>query len=115
MIRIFISSGLSFCNICYALTPFSSFKSVGSQCFVPFGLAALARSLELCSIRLCSFGAFNLGFLPFDLATLACSPGLSSVRPCSFRLFAGALSFHNVRSEEHTSELQSRQYLVCRL
>src|SRR3712207_9154612 len=22
---------------------------------------------------------------------------------------------HNVRSEEHTSELQSRQYLVCRL
>src|SRR3712207_7470902 len=23
--------------------------------------------------------------------------------------------FHEVRSEEHTSELQSRQYLVCRL
>src|SRR3712207_9262257 len=22
---------------------------------------------------------------------------------------------HNIRSEEHTSELQSRQYLVCRL
>src|SRR3712207_8690408 len=25
------------------------------------------------------------------------------------------LSKHEVRSEEHTSELQSRQYLVCRL
>src|SRR3712207_8348121 len=24
-------------------------------------------------------------------------------------------SLHDVRSEEHTSELQSRQYLVCRL
>src|SRR3712207_7885164 len=24
-------------------------------------------------------------------------------------------SSHNLRSEEHTSELQSRQYLVCRL
>src|SRR5258707_8278037 len=30
-------------------------------------------------------------------------------------LFAGALSFFGMRSEEHTSELQSRQYLVCRL
>src|SRR3712207_7368783 len=26
-----------------------------------------------------------------------------------------AVIFHRVRSEEHTSELQSRQYLVCRL
>src|SRR3712207_8747828 len=25
------------------------------------------------------------------------------------------LALHNPRSEEHTSELQSRQYLVCRL
>src|SRR3712207_8704604 len=27
----------------------------------------------------------------------------------------GAVSVDDVRSEEHTSELQSRQYLVCRL
>src|SRR5215203_6494555 len=27
----------------------------------------------------------------------------------------GAPGHHDVRSEEHTSELQSRQYLVCRL
>src|SRR3712207_9423339 len=27
----------------------------------------------------------------------------------------GRLVFHLFRSEEHTSELQSRQYLVCRL
>src|SRR3712207_7046964 len=29
--------------------------------------------------------------------------------------FVGAASFAALRSEEHTSELQSRQYLVCRL
>src|SRR3712207_8467297 len=28
---------------------------------------------------------------------------------------AAASSYHSSRSEEHTSELQSRQYLVCRL
>src|SRR3712207_8128974 len=27
----------------------------------------------------------------------------------------GAIGLENIRSEEHTSELQSRQYLVCRL
>src|SRR3712207_8778139 len=33
---------------------------------------------------------------------------------CSFSLHAHA-RFTRTRSEEHTSELQSRQYLVCRL
>src|SRR3712207_8736613 len=28
---------------------------------------------------------------------------------------AGDVAHHGLRSEEHTSELQSRQYLVCRL
>src|SRR3712207_8835068 len=30
-------------------------------------------------------------------------------------IFVGKNSFLRLRSEEHTSELQSRQYLVCRL
>src|SRR3712207_7755702 len=30
-------------------------------------------------------------------------------------LFPGIVGYENTRSEEHTSELQSRQYLVCRL
>src|SRR3712207_8236852 len=34
--------------------------------------------------------------------------------PRSGQRLAGALADH-LRSEEHTSELQSRQYLVCRL
>src|SRR3712207_7996293 len=37
-----------------------------------------------------------------------CSPGRSPARP-------GSPSSRSRRSEEHTSELQSRQYLVCRL
>src|SRR3712207_7628595 len=40
--------------------------------------------------------------------------------PARFRAKSGALRWfypppHHARSEEHTSELQSRQYLVCRL
>src|SRR3712207_8533707 len=31
------------------------------------------------------------------------------------KLTTGGLTFASLRSEEHTSELQSRQYLVCRL
>src|SRR3712207_9469847 len=30
-------------------------------------------------------------------------------------VYAGAVGYVDFRSEEHTSELQSRQYLVCRL
>src|SRR5258707_9956547 len=32
-----------------------------------------------------------------------------------FQQFAGWKRHRDIRSEEHTSELQSRQYLVCRL
>src|SRR3712207_7912905 len=41
----------------------------------------------------------------------------SSHRACCTWLDPGrcTASFQGVRSEEHTSELQSRQYLVCRL
>src|SRR5258707_2384883 len=39
---------------------------------------------------------------------LCLAPGLG---PCSWKCSAEL----SVRSEEHTSELQSRQYLVCRL
>src|SRR3712207_7291272 len=42
----------------------------------------------------------------------------ASVRPGDKILCSGTLGDHGaaiLRSEEHTSELQSRQYLVCRL
>src|SRR3712207_8592737 len=36
-------------------------------------------------------------------------------RQCLLQGLEAELHVHRVRSEEHTSELQSRQYLVCRL
>src|SRR3712207_7285080 len=36
-------------------------------------------------------------------------------RPAHVVARAGVLDLRDLRSEEHTSELQSRQYLVCRL
>src|SRR3712207_6963959 len=37
------------------------------------------------------------------------------LKPSEFTSVLGALTMEIYRSEEHTSELQSRQYLVCRL
>src|SRR3712207_7613353 len=51
--------------------------------------------------------AAYVGDSPFDVAA-AKAAGITSVA-----VSWGA--FSEVRSEEHTSELQSRQYLVCRL
>src|SRR3712207_6877565 len=39
----------------------------------------------------------------------------TTLRSCRMKILLTALSLFAVRSEEHTSELQSRQYLVCRL
>src|SRR5258707_13967149 len=41
--------------------------------------------------------------------------GISSPRAHSWRRSGCAVRWRASRSEEHTSELQSRQYLVCRL
>src|SRR3712207_8180503 len=43
--------------------------------------------------------------------------GVDRVVPISrpYKLASSELAHHEPRSEEHTSELQSRQYLVCRL
>src|SRR3712207_8166931 len=38
-----------------------------------------------------------------------------SALPAAAAPWAGQFDFADERSEEHTSELQSRQYLVCRL
>src|SRR6266403_3175235 len=42
-------------------------------------------------------------------------PGLSSAGAWLTRAVGGSLAGNNARSEEHTSELQSRRDLVCRL
>src|SRR3712207_7158556 len=68
-----------------------------------------ARMRVLCMYHLCAFVGSDTP-LPHWSQGVRCTPLLAGVggrappvRPCSRR------------SEEHTSELQSRQYLVCRL
>src|SRR3712207_7254753 len=54
---------------------------------------------------------FVAGTLPTDVCDVRRPPttrGDAAVK-------CGASTLHHFRSEEHTSELQSRQYLVCRL
>src|SRR3712207_8136870 len=48
-------------------------------------------------------------------STLRDSKGAHRRRPSLLRLRPAILFQFGERSEEHTSELQSRQYLVCRL
>src|SRR3712207_7829452 len=56
-----------------------------------------------------------------NLVIIEKSNSLSFIRSCEFQLCRRELCriyvffFTVTRSEEHTSELQSRQYLVCRL
>src|SRR3712207_9002216 len=82
-----------------------------------FPYTTLFRSLPV------EFGFLALAWLPFAVATLRARVYR---RAAAWLLVVGAvvglvpLPYVNVpfdvaRSEEHTSELQSRQYLVCRL
>src|SRR5947209_15027099 len=68
--------------------------------------------------RLSSLFFFNVPPTP-EIYTLSLHDALPisvNVHFCRYPLFTPAVPFlFTVRSEEHTSELQSRQYLVCRL
>src|SRR3712207_8283136 len=53
-----------------------------------------------------------------DVDALDHPPRCLNCKPSRFGSWQGLLRFYDTceeRSEEHTSELQSRQYLVCRL
>src|SRR3712207_8550927 len=53
--------------------------------------------------------------LPAAFGAAIVAPGGGRRDRLERRLVRGLLRLLGVRSEEHTSELQSRQYLVCRL
>src|SRR3712207_8689622 len=83
-----------------------------------FPYTTLFRSLTEGESELVS--GFNVEYAagPFALFFLAEYANIIIINIFTTTLFLGA--FHNpylpeLRSEEHTSELQSRQYLVCRL
>src|SRR3712207_7921331 len=64
--------------------------------------------------------ALKLCWFPLVVSTVAFGYGAPGLQAANFLVLFGALDrlggfFVLARSEEHTSELQSRQYLVCRL
>src|SRR3712207_6448177 len=74
-------------------------RSALHRCLVRHGISRLPRDEESASKR-GRFAETAIGYVRID--------------HCELRLAQGRL-FMFLRSEEHTSELQSRQYLVCRL
>src|SRR3712207_7115922 len=82
------------------LFPYTTlFRSMESLAFKPYACGTMTQPFVDCAIELAASGLRDE-----DIATLECDVGEGTVH----RLW-------EPRSEEHTSELQSRQYLVCRL
>src|SRR3712207_8206931 len=52
---------------------------------------------------------------PADIARIEVIKGAAATALYGTEASAGVVQIFTKRSEEHTSELQSRQYLVCRL
>src|SRR3712207_7628815 len=79
-----------------------------------FPYTTLFRSISLLTFCLDDLSVDVSGVLrsPTIIALLSISP-FRSVSSCF--IYFGAPVLGAYRSEEHTSELQSRQYLVCRL
>src|SRR3712207_8336039 len=87
-----------------------------------FPYTTLFRSLSAVLVKMGNPGNMGLCIACFirDIAGavgLHRAPVVQYIRPEVIGLVLGAfiMAIANKRSEEHTSELQSRQYLVCRL
>src|SRR3712207_6913258 len=76
---------------------------------IPFSIAWRAR---LPPIRPNPITPYSYLASVIDLLLIPCS-FFAFLQPCRF--LPESSQRHPPRSEEHTSELQSRQYLVCRL
>src|SRR3712207_8543196 len=74
-----------------------------------FPYTTLFRSFGEVGFQLAVIGYLTQAFLSQTLAVYVASSGTGTQRAALTQVFKMP------RSEEHTSELQSRQYLVCRL
>src|SRR3712207_6873618 len=83
-----------------------------------FPYTTLFRSIDVCAFEHPPRKGgvyFRSGFTIMSRVALAAHP--DALPPCTLARVVPAQATHfiTMRSEEHTSELQSRQYLVCRL
>src|SRR5437764_11134960 len=81
-----------------------------------------ARAPTEATVSLCPGGTMRNPVTAFcviatTLVVAACTDGTGSrgIAPVSLAVSGGASAMTAARSEEHTSELQSPMYLVCRL
>src|SRR5438445_3394600 len=79
------------------------FRSAPLACFAILPVSSVSFLPSRSTSNVCMFMCLMPGYVPWT----SLSAGNTGVVPIA-RLF-------DLRSEEHTSELQSRQYLVCRL
>src|SRR3712207_7672905 len=81
----------------------------------PYTTLFRSSTSPICCWHAVSRGRRRLQYVPpLVPVALDCSARCSLKASCSLRQ-AGCWVSRSSRSEEHTSELQSRQYLVCRL
>src|SRR5258707_4075635 len=76
-----------------------------------FPYTTLFRSV--CTILYIGVAMVLMGMVPWRSVAGDAAPVVNALK--RVEMLPGGQSLHWVRSEEHTSELQSRQYLVCRL
>src|ERR1041384_5223192 len=85
----------------------------------PERLADEAEALDDFQVFLCVGGIVDVARLAGDYASAPVGRGVNNLqrlaRPCEHDFLQRAEVPRETRSEEHTSELQSLAYLVCRL
>src|SRR5882757_8620206 len=98
-----VGSATTLCTALYWITPFAPCQAV-----------LMALAIFFLMIRRPPRSTLSLhDALP--ISRRQCGSNRRSAFPCARRRRRRHHPFPSTRSEEHTSELQSRQYLVCRL
>src|SRR5690606_41733703 len=102
--------------VCFNYTPLSDIYPLSLHDALPIleGMGAAYLPLPLdATLAVRAGGSAALGEYPFQEAAFL--GGSGTLRGTPRQRFAGERAVYAGRSEEHTSELQSRENLVCRL
>src|SRR5207253_8733780 len=101
----------------YTATATPSISTLSLHDALPISLAVSGRTIPPAVVSLASSRSTTTRS-PNGLSVIdpvSCSVSVASINPRRWGFLNGARRRQNPRSEEHTSELQSRGHLVCRL